>query len=127
MRLEKPYIILISWMVALAFFLFIHCGKSEVNHQQTSVSPFNDTIPLTEKSPKVDSLRLDTLLYTADLLHLAHNKPSNKWPVKTEYPLPGAILPFKRVVTYYGNFYSTGMGILGELPPADMLKKLQVK
>ena len=45
--------------------------------------------------------------------------------VKTPYPLPGAVLPYKRVVAFYGNLYSKRMGILGELPKAQMLKKLQ--
>ena len=30
------------------------------------------------------------------------------------YPNPGALLPFHRIVAYYGNFYSTHMGVLGE-------------
>ena len=55
---------------------------------------------------------------------MTHDSVNKKWPVKAEYPLPGAILPFKRIVAYYGNFYSTHMGILGELPPDEMLKKL---
>ena len=49
----------------------------------------------------------------------------NLWPVKTVYPLAGAILPFKRVVAYYGNLYSTKMGVLGEYPEAEMLERLQ--
>ena len=36
------------------------------------------------------------------------------WPVQTPYPLDGAILPFKRIVAYYGNFLSKGMGVLGQ-------------
>jgi len=67
---------------------------------------------------------LDTVLYNNLLLHLVGNKPSGKWPVKTTYPLPGAIFPFKRVVAYYGNFYSSRMGVLGELPPEQMLQQL---
>ena len=43
------------------------------------------------------------------------------WPAKTVYPNGGAILPFKRVVAYYGNFYSTGMGVLGQYPEGQML------
>ena len=39
-------------------------------------------------------------------------------------PLPGAILPHKRIIAYYGNLLSKRMGILGELPPEQMLKKL---
>jgi hypothetical protein len=47
-----------------------------------------------------------------------------RWPKAQPYPLPGAILPFKRIVAYYGNFYSTRMGILGELEPAEVLSHL---
>src|SRR4051812_4675021 len=46
------------------------------------------------------------------------------WPVKTAPPLPGSILPEKRIVAYYGNPLSKKMGILGELPPNEMLAKL---
>lgn len=34
-------------------------------------------------------------------------------------------MPYKRIVAYYGNFYSKGMGILGELPPDAMLARLK--
>ena len=51
-------------------------------------------------------------------------KPKPVWPVKTPDPLPGSILPNKRIVAYYGNPLSKRMGILGELPPDEMLKKL---
>jgi hypothetical protein len=37
----------------------------------------------------------------------------------------GALLPWSRVVTYYGNPLSTRMGILGELPPAEMMAGLE--
>lgn len=46
------------------------------------------------------------------------------WPKAQPYPLPGAILPFKRIIAYYGNFYSTRMGILGELEPEAVLAHL---
>lgn len=47
------------------------------------------------------------------------------WPVKTA-PLPdaGALLPFNRIVAYYGNFYSTAMGVLGEYPADQMMAML---
>jgi hypothetical protein len=47
------------------------------------------------------------------------------WPVKTVLPNAGAILPFNRIVAYYGNFLSTQMGVLGEYPPQQMLQMLQ--
>lgn len=46
------------------------------------------------------------------------------WPVPTVYPNADAILPFKRIVAYYGNFYSKGMGVLGEYPTEQMLSQL---
>jgi hypothetical protein len=45
------------------------------------------------------------------------------WPVKGPAPLPGAILPAKRIVAYYGNPLVKKMGILGELPPDEMLAR----
>ncbi|MFA5745215.1 MAG: hypothetical protein WC887_03315 [Candidatus Paceibacterota bacterium] len=55
---------------------------------------------------------------------LASSTAPRLWPVKTAYPNAGAILPFKRVVAYYGNFYSTKMGVLGEYPDDQMLRML---
>ena len=51
-------------------------------------------------------------------------RPKPVWPVNGPAPLPGSILPHKRIVAYYGNPLSKRMGILGELPPDEMLKKL---
>jgi hypothetical protein len=47
------------------------------------------------------------------------------WPVKTPPPLPGSILPEHRIVAFYGNPLSKRMGILGELPPEEMLPRLE--
>jgi hypothetical protein len=47
------------------------------------------------------------------------------WPVKTVYPNYGALLPFNRIVAYYGNFYSKGMGVLGQYPEEQMLAMLR--
>jgi len=51
--------------------------------------------------------------------------PHYAWPVKVAYPNAEALLPFHRIVAYYGNFYSTRMGVLGEYPPDVMLEKLK--
>ncbi|HEY6838420.1 MAG TPA: hypothetical protein VI389_06735 [Geobacteraceae bacterium] len=47
------------------------------------------------------------------------------WPVKCPEPLPGSILPAKRIVAYYGNPLSKRMGALGEYPKDDMLRRLK--
>jgi len=46
------------------------------------------------------------------------------WPVKGPDPLPGSILPHKRIIAFYGNPLSTRMGVLGEYPVDDMLRRL---
>lgn len=68
---------------------------------------------------------VDTAAYNQKILALANGDTTGKWPVTGQpYPLPGAILPHKRIVAYYGNLYSQRMGILGELPPNQMLARL---
>ncbi|MES2748883.1 MAG: hypothetical protein V4606_00625 [Patescibacteria group bacterium] len=47
-----------------------------------------------------------------------------RWPAEAVYPNGGAILPFKRILSYYGNFYSRHMGILGEFEPDEVLRRL---
>ncbi len=50
-----------------------------------------------------------------------------RWPVKGPDPLPGSILPYKRIVAYYGNPLSKRMGVLGEYAPDEMLAKLDAE
>ena len=50
-----------------------------------------------------------------------------KWPVKGPDPLPGSILPGKRIVAYYGTPLSKKMGVLGEYEPNEMLKMLDAE
>ncbi|HEY4156254.1 MAG TPA: hypothetical protein VGM24_12525 [Puia sp.] len=68
---------------------------------------------------------LDTALYNQKLISMANGDSSGRWPVKGGYPAAGAVLPFNRIVAYYGNFYSKKMGILGEYPTDEMLAKLK--
>ena len=49
------------------------------------------------------------------------------WPVKGPEPLPGAILPNRRIVAYYGNPLSRRMGVLGEYEPEQMLRMLDAE
>lgn len=49
------------------------------------------------------------------------------WPPKMPAPLPGSILPAKRVIAFYGNPLSKRMGILGEFDTDDMLRKLDAE
>ncbi len=50
--------------------------------------------------------------------------PGKLWPAAAVYPHGGAIVPFKRILSYYGNFFSRHMGILGEYEPDEVLRRL---
>jgi hypothetical protein len=51
----------------------------------------------------------------------------SSWQYPGPRPLPGAILPDKRILAYYGNPLSKRMGILGEFPVDQMLQKLDAE
>ncbi|TDQ08753.1 hypothetical protein [Pedobacter metabolipauper] len=71
---------------------------------------------------------VDTAKYNAAVLKLANGDTTGKWPVKKQpYPLAGAILPFKRIVVYYGNLHSKKMGALGEYAPKEMWTRLNAE
>ncbi|HLZ89239.1 MAG TPA: hypothetical protein VKQ52_18410, partial [Puia sp.] len=84
-----------------------------------------DTVPA--PPPAEAAGPLDTALYNKLMHHLANRDSSGRWPAKTVYPNPGAVLPFKRIIAYYGNLYSKNMGILGEYPPDEMLRRLKIE
>ncbi len=90
------------------------------NGKKETIKETIKPIPTQEKKVPI----IDTIDYNKRMLALSNNDTTGKWPVKTPYPLPGAILPYNRIVAYYGNLYSKRMGILGELPKDEMLKKL---
>lgn len=85
------------------------------------------TAPAQAAAPAVPLAPLDTALYNKLLVHLANGDSSGRWPARAVYPNPGALLPFHRIVAYYGNMYSKNMGVLGEYPPNVMLAKLNVE
>jgi hypothetical protein len=49
------------------------------------------------------------------------------WPPAMPAPLPGSVLPSKRIIAFYGNPRSVRMGILGEFAPDEMLRKLDAE
>ena len=115
--------------VSLLLLLIIACNSATSAKKQTpAVTAKKDTVkaaPAKPEPPKV--VPLDTTLYNAAMMRTVHDSASAKWPVKSKYPLAGALLPLNRVVAYYGNFYSTHMGVLGEYPPDEMLKRLMAE
>lgn len=101
------------------------CGSTGSAKNQNDNNPDTSKESVSVKNEKADQPSLDTVKYNQMLQHMANGDTTGRWPVKGPNPLPGAILPFNRVVAYYGNLFSTRMGALGEFPKNEMLKKLK--
>lgn len=119
--------------ICIIFGLYVLSSKDFFSVQYVKVKAQVESAPVVKPI-----LTLDITAYNLKLDQLAHIKPvatttatstasttkKTLWPIKTVYPNAGAILPFSRIVAYYGNFYSTGMGILGQYPPAQVIPML---
>ena len=122
----------VAGICGLIVFSACNNGRSEAGKKPDSTAVRGgkkDTViaPGETAAPYVPPAPLDTALYNKLVLHLANGDSSGRWPVKTAYPRAGALLPFNRIVAYYGNLYSKNMGVLGEYPPAEMLAKLKAE
>lgn len=86
----------------------------------------NDSIPPSEEKEKiVVRKQVDQKEYDDLMKYIANGDTTGLWPVLNQpSPLEGAILPYNRVVAYYGNLYSKNMGILGEYPPDEVWRRL---
>jgi hypothetical protein len=94
------------------------------NEEVTAEAEYADV----EKVEPVPEPVLDMADYDARMRALARfdeSAPDPYWPVAdAPYPKYGALLPFHRVVAYYGNFYSAGMGVLGQYGEDEVADKL---
>lgn len=79
--------------------------------------------PIAEVVPELDREAYDLKL--RQLAHLKEDEEPGLWPAKAEYPNADALLPFNRIVAYYGNFYSKGMGVLGKYSEDEVVKRLK--
>jgi len=124
----------------------MNCKLSIINYQ-LSILAFafifflsgcgNKTKPVAEKKAAEKTVveqqeqkivPIDTLAYQNKLKALANGDTTGVWPNHLRsYPLDGAILPFKRIIAYYGNLYSKKMGILGEYPPKEVWRRLNIE
>lgn len=105
--------------------LFIFACSNETNNAQTTTKDSASTTNTTNNAAaKPTGPTLDTALYDRLLTHIANGDTTGRWPVKADYPLPGAILPFNRIIAYYGNLYSNRMGALGKWKKPEMMQRL---
>ena len=129
------------WLYSSIVYLFIaiFCIFLVGNADSFKLDENGDLIKkiIVKKVPPLDKEDYDRRMYMlagysttsyAELLAATTTSTSTKlWPVKTVYPNAGAILPFKRIVAYYGNLLSTAMGALGQYPEEEMLARLDAE
>ena len=115
---KSLFVAVATVFLVLIFSYYPYLKKSPVN---ASVAPIKKDTSEVELKPK----RFEpTLSYKEKMDHIINGDSSGKWKMEESEPLPGAILPYKRIIAFYGNLYSKNMGILGELPKQEVLDKL---
>jgi hypothetical protein len=115
-------------VILAAFFIYGRVsgnGPFQQHPAQTPPVDGKDTILNKDSAMSTLPAVLDTAQYKSMLIGMSNGDSSGRWPVKGAYPAAGALLPFNRIVAYYGNLYSKKMGILGEYPTDEMLEKLK--
>ncbi len=110
--------------LSIASILFLSNCKAKV--QDVSQSGSDSTVAAGKDSlpPTATPQKTDTATYRKLVRYLANGDTTGRWPVKDPAPLAGAVLPFNRVIAYYGNLYSNRMGALGKWPKNEMIPKL---
>lgn len=117
-------------LVFLAILLVIQFScKKDIEPKQIESSLMHTDSLVGQDSIKVlDSIAeniIDTSTYNKLMRGLSQQDTAGLWPTTSPFPNPGAILPYHRIIAFYGNLYSKRMGILGELPEKEMLTQLQ--
>ena len=112
-----------NYLLGLSVLAFAACSNSN----STQVQNPNDSSskqPTNVQNAGKPAVSLDTAKYDELMKLMANGDTTGRWPVKHDYPLAGALLPFNRIVAYYGNLYSNKMGALGKWPKEEMIKNL---
>lgn len=112
-----------TFLLSLLLLATAICCQSK-QEQALGAQTVSDTLPKEKKKTIAPTIGVDTADYNQRMRAISNKDSTGRWPVKTPYPLAGAVLPYHRIIAFYGNLYSKNMGILGELPKAAMLKKL---
>jgi len=110
--------------VAILSIVFIFAYYPHLKESTVKVSPVSVNTDAVETGTNSKPAG-PSLSFKEKMNHIINGDSSGKWIVSKQDPLPGAILPYKRIIAFYGNLYSKHMGILGELPKPELLEKLK--
>ena len=132
---RRKLTLILGTLVCLVFIYII--GFSNVFAVEYTKDAASSTAgAIIKKVAAVVQPQFDPTAYDKKMLAIANYASTTStttprlWPAKNGagvYPKAGAILPGHRIIAYYGNFYSTKMGILGQNPPSVMIPQLQAE
>ena len=118
--LKRPlYSVIIAFFSPILFSSCSEAGNARVVSSRDTTLPAKTTEILYKPAP------IDSASYKVLLDHITNGDSSGRWPANNSLPPEGAILPFNRIIAYYGNLYSKNMGILGEFPKDSMIGRLR--
>lgn len=104
-------------------------ASSSVAAAGAPIIPLLDTLEYDRRLLSLAGVATSSPWYAAFLQGTTTASTTEKrplWPVRAAYPRDSrALLPFNRIVAYYGNFYSKQMGILGEYDEEVVLERLR--
>ena len=112
--------------VSVIFLALIFAYYPNLKKSAVTASAFinkSDTIENEIKSKPAEP----SLTFKEKMDHIINGDSSGRWSANKPEPPAGAVLPYKRIIAFYGNLYSKNMGILGELPKKEVLEKLQAE
>ena len=123
----KSPLVFVATVISVLFTLSSCLSQDSAFAENANAAGISDTSKNAEAEPAPVVKTLDTTLYYQKMQQMGNGDSSGMWPVKAPLPLPGAILPFKTIIAFYGNLYSKQMGVLGEYPRKQMLAKLKAE
>ncbi len=126
MSIRKPLILVAHFCAAVIFCSCNGADSKTVGKTNTSDSTKTEQVA----KEVVDNLYkpVDSAKYYKLQKYLANGDTTGKWPIKKDVlPINGAILPFNRIIAFYGNLYVKKMGPLGKYAPKEMWQKLDAE
>ncbi|WP_442795937.1 hypothetical protein [Pelobium manganitolerans] len=130
MLAQKNYFLLPQLLLAAALFCSCSGNSNGKTNQSTASAEKKDSTQVEAVAEVKENpyKPVDSAKYYELQKYLANGDTTGKWPVKNDpLPINGAILPFNRIIAYYGNLYSKKMGALGEYAPKEMWRRLNAE
>ena len=128
MRKSTPLLPAARCAPAFAALLVLAAGCARPTDEGVGAPPPEpasaEPVPAAMPAPVIEQPRTVEPVAEPAIEEEAPAVPAESWTGPGPAPLPGAILPDRRIIAYYGNPLSKRMGILGEIPPEQMLARL---